>query len=64
MSMAQCWLPKSATVNAVVCQRSGSLRKAFPSGSGQLPRYRNVAAGVLSCRQDNTPAATFRYLGS
>jgi hypothetical protein len=56
MSMSQCWLPKSTPVNAAVCRRSGSLRKAFPSGSGQLPRYRNVAAGLLSCRQDNKPA--------
>jgi hypothetical protein len=56
MSMSQWWLPKSTTVNAVVCQRSCSFRKTFPSGSGQLPRYRNVAAGLLSCRQDNKPA--------
>ena len=56
MSMSQCWPPKSTNVNAVVCQRSGSLRKAFPSGSGQPPRYRNVAAGSLSRWQDNEPA--------
>ncbi len=56
MSMPQWWPPKSTTVNALVCQPTGSLGKAFPSGSGQLPKYRNVAVGLLSCRQDNKPA--------